>query len=173
MLPNVNANDGDVGEERVLVSSGCDLQTLGGGVVAQPPPARTLDCSSGSIELSLKFGDAAKGALDLSLKVSVLQDATMTPMLWVGGKILPEERVIDMATTVKLEGGLEGDTLLGRSSFGVCRLCGVKSVDICLMMFLVVKDHDLFRDMGLESIVGVVEVGESVGHCEQWSRWRW
>jgi hypothetical protein len=34
MLPNVNANDGDVGEEGVLVSSGCDLQTLGGGVVA-------------------------------------------------------------------------------------------------------------------------------------------
>jgi hypothetical protein len=33
MLPDVNADDRDMAEERILVSSGCDLQTLGGGVV--------------------------------------------------------------------------------------------------------------------------------------------
>ena len=34
VLPNVNANDGDVGQERVLVGSRRDLNDLGRGVVA-------------------------------------------------------------------------------------------------------------------------------------------
>ena len=34
VLPNVNANDGDVGQERVLVGGRCDLNDLGRGVVA-------------------------------------------------------------------------------------------------------------------------------------------
>ena len=32
MLPDIDTNDGDEGEERVLVSGGGDLETLGGGV---------------------------------------------------------------------------------------------------------------------------------------------
>ena len=34
MLPDIDTNDGDEGEERVLVSGGRDLETLGGGVQA-------------------------------------------------------------------------------------------------------------------------------------------
>ena len=34
MLPDIDTNDGDEGEERVLVSGGGDLETLGGGVQA-------------------------------------------------------------------------------------------------------------------------------------------
>ena len=34
MLPDIDTNDGDEGEERVLVSGGGDLKTLGGGVQA-------------------------------------------------------------------------------------------------------------------------------------------
>ena len=33
MFPNVNADDGGVGEERILVSSSYNLQTLGDGTV--------------------------------------------------------------------------------------------------------------------------------------------
>ena len=34
VLPDVDANNGDVGQERVLVGRGCDLKRLQGGVVA-------------------------------------------------------------------------------------------------------------------------------------------
>ena len=34
MLPDINANDGGVGQERVLVSGGSDLKTFGAGVNA-------------------------------------------------------------------------------------------------------------------------------------------
>jgi hypothetical protein len=49
MLPNVNADDGDVGEEGILVSSSYDLQTLGGRIVAlrkerqQPEHSDTME----------------------------------------------------------------------------------------------------------------------------------
>lgn len=32
MLPDINADDGDVGEERILVGGGNNLKTLGGRV---------------------------------------------------------------------------------------------------------------------------------------------
>ena len=34
MLPNVDADDGVVAEERILISGSYDFQTLGGGIVA-------------------------------------------------------------------------------------------------------------------------------------------
>jgi hypothetical protein len=34
MLPDIDADDGDMGQERILVGSGDDLQALGGGVQA-------------------------------------------------------------------------------------------------------------------------------------------
>ena len=34
VLPDIDTNDGNEGEERVLVSGGGDLETLGGGVQA-------------------------------------------------------------------------------------------------------------------------------------------
>ena len=67
-----------------------------------------------------------------------------------------------MSTTVELERLEEGDTFLGRGS-GSLRLFGrVERVDVRLVVLLVVELHDLARDEGLERIVGVGEVGESV-----------
>ena len=43
MLPDIDTNDGDEGEERVLVSGGGDLETLGGGV--QALQRRNVACS--------------------------------------------------------------------------------------------------------------------------------
>ena len=43
VLPDIDTNDGDEGEERVLVSGGGDLETLGGGVQAlQRKKSRTI-----------------------------------------------------------------------------------------------------------------------------------
>lgn len=67
-----------------------------------------------------------------------------------------------LTTTVELESTLESNSLLGSASLGVSLLGGVQSVNIGLMVLLVVKLHDLAGDVGLESIVGVRKVGESV-----------
>jgi hypothetical protein len=62
----------------------------------KPSPTRTLDPSSGSVELGLEFVDAAKGALELTLEVAILEEASISPMFWIGGKVLPEEGVVDV-----------------------------------------------------------------------------
>ena len=67
-------------------------------------------------------------------------------------------------TTVEFEGSLKGDSFLGRLGLCVALLCGVEAVDVGLVVLAVVKLHDLLGDEGLERIVGVGEVGESVGH---------
>jgi hypothetical protein len=68
-------------------------------------------------------------------------------------------------TTVELESSLKGDTFFGCRSLGVCSFGGVQSIDVSLMVLLVVKRHDLLRDVRFESIVSVRKVRENVGHC--------
>jgi hypothetical protein len=51
MLPYVNADDRDMAEERILVSSGCDLQTLGGGVVALKEDHQLIERPNGPINI--------------------------------------------------------------------------------------------------------------------------
>ena len=67
-----------------------------------------------------------------------------------------------LTTAIELESSLESDALLWSGSFGVCSLCGVECIYIGLMMFGVVKNHNLFRNMRLESIVGIVEGRKNV-----------
>ena len=54
MLPDVDADDGDVAEERVLVRGGDDLEFLGVGVIAEPAPARALDARGDGVHLLLE-----------------------------------------------------------------------------------------------------------------------
>lgn len=67
-----------------------------------------------------------------------------------------------LTTTVELEGSLEGNALFGSGCLGESSLSCVQRVDICLMMLLVVKLHDLATDERLESIIGVRKIWESV-----------
>lgn len=67
-----------------------------------------------------------------------------------------------LTTAVELERSLEGDPLLGSLRLRVGLLGSVEGVHVSLMMLLVVKLHDLAGDVGLEGIVGVGKVGESV-----------
>lgn len=70
----------------------------------------------------------------------------------------------ELTTAIEPERGLESDALLGGRSLGVCGLSGVESVDVCLVVLLVVKLHDLAGNKGLEGIVAVGEIRQSVGH---------
>lgn len=50
MLPHVDTDEGYVGQQRVLVLGGDDVQSGCGGVVAEPSPAAALDGESLSID---------------------------------------------------------------------------------------------------------------------------
>ena len=54
VLPDVDADDGDVRQERVLVGGGDDLELLGVGVVAEPAPAGALDGGGDGVHFLLE-----------------------------------------------------------------------------------------------------------------------
>ncbi len=77
----------------------------------------------------------------------------LTAALGLRREVLPEERVVDVAAAVELEGGLELDLLLGCCGFGVCLLGSVEAVHVCLVMLAVVQLHYLARDVRLKGLV--------------------
>ena len=54
VLPDVDADDGDVREERVLVCGRHDLELLRHGVVPEPAPAGALDAGRRPVHLLLE-----------------------------------------------------------------------------------------------------------------------
>ena len=57
-----------------------------------------------------------------------------------------------MTAAIELESRLELDAVFGRVGLGIGLLGGVKAVDVGLMVLLVVKLHDLTRNVGLECL---------------------
>lgn len=138
-----------------------------GSAAHEPAPARALDGRGGSVELLLELVEGAKSLRDGGLEGAILEGAAVALLLGGRGReVEPEEGVVDVATAVELEGGLEGDALLGGGGLCVGLLCGVEGGDIGLVVLLVVELHDLAGDEGLECVVRVREVGEGVlaGH---------
>lgn len=162
MLPSVNTNDGVVRDERVLVLGGDNLELGVLGVETKPSPTRALDGGDGGVEGGLEVVERAKVTLDGLLERTILEGSTA---LAGGGEVLPEERVVDVTTTVELDGGLELDLLanvVGRDG-RVVSLDGVVKVgDVELVVLGVVDGHDLLGDGRLERIVSVGKLGESV-----------
>ena len=76
----------------------------------------------------------------------------LTTALALRGKVLPEERVIDVTAAIELESRLELDAVFGGVGLGIGLLGGVKAVDVGLMVLLVVKLHDLTGNVGLECL---------------------
>lgn len=122
VLPNVDTNDRDEIEERVLVGSGGDFKALSRWVNAlwniadishlflsddmemthEPAPARALDSGRGSVEFLLQIIKATESLVNCILKRAILQFATMTLALACSRcEVLPEERVINMACPIR------------------------------------------------------------------------
>lgn len=144
MLPDVNADDGNVRQEWVLVGSSDNLELLGGLVIAKPAPARALDGSSLGIHLLLEVLEAAKVSLDLVVEDT--RGGNLDLSRAGGSKVLPEERVVNVTTTVELEGRLKGNSSLEvASSRGLLErlLSGVETVDVSLVVLGVVEIHNL------------------------------
>jgi len=164
MLPDINANNWGVREERILVGGGDDLKTLGGCVDAEPAPSRALDTSGSRVELFLKVVERAKRTNDSILQGTVVENTAVSTLLLRRSQVLPEQTVIDVTTAVELEGSLESDALFGSRSLCVSSFGSVERVDIGLVVLGVVKSHNLLRDVWLKSIVGVRERRQTVGH---------
>lgn len=162
VLPSINTDDGVVRNQGVLVLGGDNLKLGVLGVESEPAPTGALDGGDGSVEAGLEVVERAKVTLNGLLEGTVLEGSTA---LAGGSKVLPEERVVDVTTTVELDGGLELD-LLANVVGGDGRVVGLNGVvevgDVKLVVLGVVDGHDLLGDGGLERIVCVRKLGESV-----------
>lgn len=97
VLPDIDTNDWHKAQERVLVRGGRDFETLGLGVVPQPSPTRSLDASSGSVELLLEVLEVTESSLNGGLERTVLEDTSLTLVRrGRGSEVLPKERVVDV-----------------------------------------------------------------------------
>lgn len=165
MLPSVDTDDGVVRDERVLVLGGNNLKLGVLGVESEPSPTRTLDGGNSGVEAGLQVVERAKVTLNGLLEGTILKLSTA---FFGRGKVLPEERVVDVTTTVELDGALKLDLLadIVAGDGLVVSLDGVVKVgDVKLMVLCVVDGHDLLGDGGLEGIVSVRKLGQSVlGH---------
>lgn len=167
MLPDINTDNRNVGQKRILVGCGGNLKSFGRGVVSEPAPSRALDSGSGSVELLLHVLDRAKRLHDGLLQGTVTQSTTVALLRRRGGgEVLPEKRVVNVASTVETESCLEGDALLGCRCFGICRFGCIERIDVGLVVLRVMELHDLLRDVGLKGIVSIGERGKSVGHVD-------
>ena len=149
-------------QQRVLVGSGDDVELLGLRVVAEPAPAAALDGGDLCVELGLELVEAAKVAVDGILECTV---GELTAAVLGRGEVLPEERVVDVAAAIKVDGLLEGDgrlDVLLVECVGELLLGGVEAVDVRLVVLGVVQLHDLGADGGLERAVVVREVRKRV-----------
>lgn len=112
----------------------------------------TLDASSGSVEL---LDELIKGAKFLvnGRSQSTLGEGSTT--LTLGSQVLPKDSVIDVSTTVELEGVLKGELLgqvIGLEGTLELLFSGIESIDIGLVMLGVVELHDLSVDVRFKSL---------------------
>lgn len=118
-------------------------------VLNKPSPTTTLDAGQSGVHLLLELLEATVGGVD-SLGQSTRWGLTTTSAL--GSQVLPEEGVVQVATTVevdeRLQGDLGGDVTLVLSLLELFN-SGVVAGDIGVVVVLVVQFHDLAVDGGL------------------------
>lgn len=137
----------------VTYSVGANADLAGLLVLDEPSPPTALDTSKSSVHLVLELIKAAVGGVN-GLCQRTRRGLTAAGVL--RSQVLPEEGVVQVTTTVKVDGGLEGnlsrDVTLG---LGLLELLnGVVVVgNIGVVVVLVVQLHNLARDGGLESTV--------------------
>lgn len=120
----------------------------------EPPPATALDTEKGLFEVINEIVKAAPFGLDSGFH-SRGHGIDVGVCGGYGGKVAPEERVVDVASAVEfdflLQGKQCGDVAAGGGGL-MCREGSVEIVDVCLVVFLMVEGHYLGGYDGLESL---------------------
>lgn len=106
MLPHVDAKDGHLAVNNgVLVLGSDDAQAV--RILDQPAPAAALKTEKSLAKRSLEVAEAAPGLGDLS------NERRGGSGVGLGGahrrEVLPEERVVDVAAAVELDGALKSN----------------------------------------------------------------
>ena len=143
MLPSIHTDNGRVRHKRVLVGRRDDIEAAALGMVAEPAPTTALDTSEGRVELALHLFQAAKVTVNGSAQLTTVE---LTATLRRRGKVLPEQRVVNVATAVEVEASLKRDGLLHitlRKRLSRLGLEVVETVDVSLVVLGVVHFHDL------------------------------
>lgn len=150
MFPHIHPKNRHLIRNRILILRRNNLQLAPRSISHQPTPSTPLQPQKCSPKRLLELLDRPVLGLDGRLQDGGgLVDVRLGG--GVGGQVLPEEGVVDVATAVELDLLLEvdelGDVVCGEGG-GLGGEGGVEVGDIGLVVFLVVDFHDLFADDG-------------------------
>ena len=157
MLPCINTQQGLVSSNhRVLIGKGLDGDVSCLSVLDQPSPTAALDSGQSSIELLLHVFQTSICAVD---GLGQFSRGRFTTSRVLGSQILPKESVIDVTAAVEVDQRLQSnfgsDIVVGFS--GRVLIGGiVVGVHVGLVMFTVMKFHDLARNGRLESTIVIL-----------------
>lgn len=135
----------------------------------QPSPTASLDTSQSSVEGLLERLEPTKRLIN-SLCKSTRWRLTTARVL--RSQVLPEQRVVDVATSVEVGQCLQGDLGLDIGfALGTGELlnCIIIGVDVGLMMLGMMKLHDLAGDGWLKRAIVIYENIKSVTAVQ----WYW
>lgn len=186
MLPGVNTQERlKVASDGILVGTSDKRQCARGLVFDEPGPARALDASKSRVGLLLQVFERPEIFIDGGLRERVIVSTHVRPQkkltrarstyqkfalgltttaLSMGGQVLPEKGVVNVATTVEVQ-----KRTLSSGRFGVVRgkglskhlAGGIEAVHIGLVVLGMMELHDLAGDEGLESGI-IVYWGQSI-----------
>lgn len=144
MLPSVNAqNWPELADDRILIGVCSDLHTASLDILDEPCPATALDACQRSVELLLECIQATIALVD-----SLAQRAGRRLATALAGRcqVLPKQAVVDVASTMEVDKGEEGDLSLD-VVLGLC-LCDLLAEVVVrgyvgVVVVFVVEFHDL------------------------------
>jgi hypothetical protein len=156
LLPRINTqNRAELTNDRVLVGVRLDLHAAGLSVLHQPRPSAALDTRQRSVELLFEGVEAAVAVVD---GCGQLSGRGLTAALVGRRQVLPEQRVVDVATAVEVDQRLQGNLCLDvflLLGFGDLLAKVVEGGYVGVVVVLVVELHDLAGDGGFERAVVV------------------
>lgn len=142
MLPSINANNRDMGAiDNVLVRLSNDIESTSLLVLNNPGPAGALDTSKLAVDVA---NELVKRAIVLSNSLAELRVSSrgLTATLGRRGKVLPEERVVDVATAVESDSRGQVDLSSNiAGSLGLSELLNgsIVTIDVGLVVLGVVE----------------------------------
>ena len=154
MLPSIDTQERfELSDDRVLIRIRPHLKSSGLGILHQPSPSAPLYARQFRVH---DFLQSIKSSVCLIDGLAQLSAWGLSSTGRLGGEVLPEEGMIDVAAAVEVDERLEGNLGgggFGRGGRGKLLGSGVVRIHIGLVMFGVMKFHDLAGDGGLEGAI--------------------
>jgi hypothetical protein len=156
VFPSINSQQRlELTHNRILVSICLDTNVSRSGILDQPSPSTSLNACQRRVELLLELVQASISLLN---RLGQRTCRRFTTALVLGSKVLPEERVIEVASAVEVDQRLQcdlcGNVVVGLSFFQLSD-GGVVRVDVGRVVLVVMQLHDLAGDGWFEGTIVV------------------